>query len=54
MEHNELEKVTLNLKILEKQIEIKNYLDSYQTISEINYLLDHLKEKQRTNIQNVF
>ena len=54
MEHNELEKVTLNVNKLKKQLEIKENKDAYQTIAELNYLLDHLEKKQRTRIENIF
>ena len=53
-EHNELEKVSLNIKLLKKQIEIEEYNLAKESISEINYILEHIEEKQKLKIKNIF
>ena len=54
LEHDELEKVGRQVKILESQIEIENDLDIKQNIAEINFLLKHIEEKPKITIDNIF
>ena len=54
LEHDELEKVGRQVKILESQIETENDLDIKQNIAEINFLLKHIEEKPKITIDNIF
>ena len=54
LEHDELEKVGRQVKILESQIEIENDFDIKQNIAEIKFLLKHIEEKPKITIDNIF
>ncbi len=54
LEHNELEKISIKIKLLKKEIEIDELNDAKETIMEINYSLEHVEEKQNLKIKNIF
>lgn len=54
LEHDEIEKVSLNICLLKKEIEIEDYEHAKETISEVKYLLNHIEEKPRLKINNIF
>lgn len=54
LEHDEIEKVSLNICLLKKEIEIKELEDAKETIAELKYLLNHIKEKPKLRINNIF
>ena len=54
IEHNEIEKVSDKIHLIDKQIKIEDYEDARQAITEVKFSLEHLMEKQKTNIENFF
>ena len=54
IEHDEIEKVSDKINLLNKQLELYNYLDGMDTIVEVEFLLIHLSEKQTLNLKNIF
>lgn len=54
LEHDEIEKIGNNINLIQKQIEIEDYDDARQSITETQFLFDHLEEKQILNIENFF
>jgi len=54
IEHNEIEKISDKMHLIEKQIEINAMEDARQSITEAKYILEHLKEKQKLSIINLF
>ena len=54
IEHDELEKVSDKINLLNKQIEISNYTDAISSINEIEFLLKHITEKQSLTWKNIF
>lgn len=54
LEHDEIEKIGNNINLIQKQIEIEDYDDARQSITETKFLFDHLEEKQILNIENFF
>jgi hypothetical protein len=54
IEHDEIEKVADKLKLIQKQIKIQEFGDAGQAITEAEFLLEHLKEKQKVSLENIF
>lgn len=54
IEHDEIEKVSDKINLLNKQIEISNYTDAISSINEIEFLLKHITEKQSLTWKNIF
>lgn len=54
IEHDELEKVNTSLVKIKSYIEIEEYNEAIPEITECKYILEHIKEKQRLKIINVF
>ena len=54
IEHDEIEKVSDKINLLNKQLELYNYLEGMDTIVEVEFLLIHLSEKQSLNLKNIF
>lgn len=54
LEHDELEKIETSLTKLKTNIEIKNYSDATVETDEEVYLINHLKEKNTFNLENIF
>lgn len=54
LEHDELEKVSKQIVILETQIQTDNILEAKPNISEIKFLLEHIEEKPKMKINNIF
>ena len=54
LEHDELEKASKQIAILETQIQTNNITDAKQNISEIKFLLKHIEDKPKIKIFNIF
>ena len=54
IEHDEIEKVSDKINLLNKQIEIANYTDAINSIDEAEFLLKHITEKQSLTWKNIF
>ena len=54
IEHDEIEKVGDKVALLEKQVKIENYTDARQSITETEFLLKHIEDKQSFSIENFF
>ncbi|MGN1298613.1 MAG: DUF4363 family protein [Candidatus Scatovivens sp.] len=54
LEHDELEKVSININLLKKQIQIEEFEDAKESITEVKYLLKHIEEKQKLKVKNIF
>ena len=54
IEHDEIEKVSDKVNLLNKQIEMENYTDAISSIIEAKFLLKHITEKQSLTLKNIF
>lgn len=54
LEHNELEKVNNSLAKLKANIESKEKYMAVESIEEIKFLIEHIKNKNLLNIENIF
>ena len=54
IEHDELEKVNTSLVKIKTYIEFEEYSEAVPELEECKYILDHIKEKQRLKIINLF
>lgn len=54
IEHDELEKVEVNLTNLRSYIEELNFNMAINSIDEAKYLLEHFKDKNAFNLENIF
>ena len=54
IEHDELEKVNTSLVKIKSYIEFEEYSEAVPELEECKYILDHIKEKQRLKIINLF
>lgn len=54
LEHDEVEKIGNSINLIKKQIEIRDYDDARQSITETKFLFDHIEEKQILNVENFF
>ena len=53
-EHNELEKVTTSLVLLEENIENGQFNEALANGKEFLYKLNHIKEKDNLELKNIF
>lgn len=54
LEHDELEKVGVLVDNVKSDIENDNIEDVNQEIDEIKFLLEHVKQKQKLELKNIF
>ena len=54
IEHNELEKVNSSLVKFKSYIELEDYQEAITELEECKYILEHIKDKQRMQIINLF
>lgn len=54
VEHSELEKVSSNMVLIETNIENGKIEESLEKIAEIKFLLNHIEEKNKFKLNNVF
>lgn len=54
MEHDELEKVGKLVDNVKSDIENNNTEDVKQELDEIKFLLEHIKDKQKLQLKNIF
>ena len=54
VEHDELEKVTENLILIEENTRNNQYTQALQYVREFEYWLNHFKEKDRLVLKNIF
>lgn len=54
MEHDELEKVGVLVDNIKSNIENDNTEDINQELDEIKFLLEHIREKQKLQLKNIF
>ena len=54
IEHNELEKVNSSLVRFKSYIELEDYQEAITELEECKYILEHIKDKQRMQIINLF
>ena len=54
IEHDELEKVETELTSLQANIEIEQYEESVPDLEKSIFILNHIKEKFKLNIKNIF
>ena len=54
MEHDELEKIGSNIYLIQKQVKIEAFDEARTTISEVQFLFDHIEQKQLLNLENFF
>ncbi len=54
IEHNELEKVTKCLVVLEENYKNEEYADALKDGKEFIYWLNHFKDKDTLNLKNIF
>ena len=54
IEHSEIEKISDKVNLIEKQIKIESFQDARQAITETQYLLKHIEDKQKFLVENLF
>ena len=54
IEHDELEKVNSSLVRFKSYIELEDYQEAITELEECKYILEHIKDKQRMQIINLF
>ena len=54
IEHDELEKVETQLTAIEGDIYVENYKESIPELDKCVFILNHIKDKDSFNIQNIF
>lgn len=54
IEHDELEKVETELTSLKANIQVEQYEEGVQDLNKSIFILDHIKEKFKLNIKNIF
>lgn len=54
IEHDELEKVETNLTNIRSFIEVKDLEMAINSIDEAEFILNHIKEKNAFNLENIF
>lgn len=53
-EHNELEKVSLKINLVKKNIEIDENDMTVEYLEELKFLLNHIFEKDKLSLKNIF
>ena len=54
IEHDELEKVETNITSLKSFIETDEYSESISELDKCDFILKHIEEKYKFNLQNIF
>jgi len=54
IEHDELEKVETELTSLQANIQVEQYEEGVQDLKRSMFILNHIKEKFKLNIKNIF
>lgn len=54
VEHNELEKVSKNIIIIESNFENDETKKTLENIAELKFMLDHIEEKNKLKLKNMF
>ena len=54
VEHDELEKVTINIVLLDENIKNLEFVNAQEDEAEVKYWLNHFKEKEKLNLKNIF
>lgn len=54
VEHNELEKVSLKVGLIKKTVEIDETELTVEYLEEIKFLLQHLYDKDKVRLKNIF
>ena len=54
IEHDELEKVSSKIVVINENIKNEEYEDALEDIAEAKYILEHIKNKYNLNLKNIF
>jgi len=54
IEHDELEKIETNLTNIKSFVEEKQFEWAFNSIDETKFILNHIKEKNAFNLENIF
>lgn len=54
IEHDELEKVKTALTSAKSFIEVEEYQQSIESIDKCIYILEHIKEREKLSLENIF
>lgn len=54
IDHDEVEKISKEIVMLKRQVEIDEYDDAKQSVTELEFLFNHIENKQSLNIENFF
>lgn len=54
MEHNELEKISILVDNVKSDIESENTEEINKELNEMKFLLEHVKNKQKLELKNIF
>ena len=54
MEHNELEKVSNDVVIIESNFESDETEKTLENIAELKFMLEHIQEKNKLKLKNIF
>lgn len=54
IDHDEIEKISKEIVMLKRQVEIDEYDDAKQSVTELEFLFNHIENKQSLNIENFF
>ena len=54
VEHNELEKVSGDIVLIESNFETNDTDELFQNIANLKFMLEHIEEKNRLKLKNVF
>lgn len=54
IEHDELEKIELYLWEINSNVETKEYSIAIQSLDSCNFIMDHIKDKYKFSLKNIF
>lgn len=54
IEHEEIEKISIKIAVIEENIKNEEYKVALEDISETKFLLEHLQDRYNLNLKNVF
>lgn len=54
VEHDELEKVTEDIVIMKANVNMEEKEESFQKMEEIKFTIEHIKNKQKLKLNNIF
>lgn len=54
VEHDELEKVGMYLQEIDSNIETKEYNIAIQSLDTCNFIIEHIKDKYKVSLKNIF